>query len=94
MITVCIDRDACSLRMDGHAEYAEPGQDIVCAAATILAYALAQRLSGIAQARIDMAEGHAYIQARANGDTLAALDTVACGFELLAAKYPENIRYR
>ena len=46
MITVTLNRKAetLSLCVTGHAGFASMGQDIVCAAASMLAYALSSRL--------------------------------------------------
>lgn len=92
MIRVVIDEAACSLTVCGHAEYAEAGQDIVCAAASILVYTLAERLK--AMDSLDHAEfrdGFASVGATARSNAEAALETIACGFALLAKNYPNNI---
>lgn len=96
MIRVYLDTEALTLEMNGHADYADAGQDIVCAAASMLAYTLLER------ARELHAEVHASIDGgrlslrcgavMANHPLLwAAFETVRAGFSLLARKYPEHV---
>ena len=96
MIRVYLDTEALTLEMNGHADYADAGQDIVCAAASILAYTLLERAR----------ELHAEVHASIDGGRLslrcgthpghhalmlAAFETVRAGFTLLARKYPEHV---
>ena len=41
-VTIATEGKKLSLRLEGHAGYAEVGKDIVCASASILAYTVAQ----------------------------------------------------
>lgn len=84
MISVSYAPATPSLRVSGHAMWAEKGKDIVCAAASILAYTLK---AGGAQSR-ELPGGGMYI----TGDA-AALELIAGGYRLLAENYPQNIRF-
>ena len=105
MITVTLNRKAetLSLCVTGHAGFASMGQDIVCAAASILVYTAAELALDMArrgQLRrapvLNLKPGDAVI--RFTPDTLgrqraeAGLETVGYGFSLLAKKYPRCIR--
>lgn len=80
------------LTMQGHSDYAEPGKDIVCAAATILARTLAEDVDLHGKnASVDLRPGYACI--RAKGDrAMEALRVVMTGFRLLEQNYPEQLR--
>lgn len=98
MITVWIDRENISLNMKGHAGYAEAGSDIVCAAASMLAYTMAARLREITQGdglNISLSPGDAHISADASwqiiSDCRAVIDTISAGFTLLAGQYPGHV---
>lgn len=84
MISVRYTPAAPSLRISGHAMFAPKGQDIVCAAASILAYTLT---AGGARSR-ETPEGGLLI----SGDAVA-LRLVAGGYRLLSENYPQNIRF-
>lgn len=105
MITVTLNRkaDTLSLYVTGHAGYASPGQDIICAAASILVYTAAElaldmeRRGQLLRAPVlNLKPGDAVI--RFTPDTLGrqraetGLETVGYGFALLAKKYPRWIR--
>ena len=98
MICIAIDREALTISMDGHAGYADAGSDIVCAAASILAYTLAARwreITGGAGMHAAFEPGRACISINPEwnkrADCTSAMDTIAAGFDLLAAKYPEYV---
>jgi uncharacterized protein YsxB (DUF464 family) len=91
-----------TLKLSGHAGQAEKGQDIVCAAASILAYTVAQALQfmyeqGELQKKphIRLAEGDTIIVAKPNPETYAeALHTffvAQVGYHLLAHNYPKYV---
>lgn len=91
------------LTVTGHAKSAEPGHDLVCCAASTLAYTLAANVANMAdngQVRepiLKTREGDAEISCNPrhnlkNSVTLV-FDSVCIGFELLANQYPEYISY-
>ena len=76
----------------GHADYC-PGADIVCAAASMLAYTLIRRLRELpGGAEIDCAAGSVHIATRGKGEKVKeTVETILAGYKLLAEKYPENV---
>lgn len=70
--------------IQGHACYAPPGEDIVCAAASILAMVLLDICDG---AEIERGDGHISIK----GGDPAAILFAKRGFSMLAERYPENV---
>ena len=103
MIKVVYRRKRNKLNIDGHAYSGEPGHDLVCASASILAYTLAASVKNMVSAGqvkepiIELDAGRAKIACKpppANKSVVTLMfDTVCAGFELLAANYPENISY-
>ena len=91
------------LTMEGHARSGEPGHDLVCASASILAYTLAANVGNMAdngQVRapvMALNPGSAEVSCnpinRYKATVTLAFDAVCTGFELLAHSYPENISY-
>ena len=105
MITVKLNRKAetLSLCVTGHAGFAAMGQDIVCAAASILVYTAAELALDMARRgqlrqppAVKLKPGDAQVfftpngAGRQRGET--GLETVGYGFALLAIKYPRWIR--
>ena len=91
-----------TLKLSGHAGQAEKGTDIVCSAASILAYTVAQALQfmyeqGELQKKphIRLAEGDTIIVAKPKPETYAeALHTffvAQVGYHLLAHNYPQYV---
>ena len=103
MIKVVYHRDYNRLTMEGHAQSAEKGHDLVCASASILAYTLAKFVENMKEAgqvyypTVELTEGHTTISCsppkRIQSSVKLAFDTVCAGFELLARDYPDNISY-
>ena len=91
------------LTVTGHAGAAEPGHDLVCASASMLAYTLAANVANMAdngQVRepiVKMDEGDTEISCNPRHNLKASVtlvfDSVCVGFELLAHDYPEYIKY-
>lgn len=91
------------LTVEGHAYSAEPGHDLVCASASMLAYTLAANVANMAdhgqvrQPIIENAPGKTEIScnpiSRYKSTVALVFDSVCVGFELLAHDYPENISY-
>ena len=104
MIHAVYHRKFNRLTVEGHARSAEPGHDLVCAAASTLAYTLAHNVMGLedgGQIRkapvIELEEGKAEVcvSPRSNFRSVVVLifDTICAGFSLLAHDYPEYITY-
>ena len=94
-----------SLRLEGHADYAEEGKDIVCASASILAYTVAQLILEMDVYRmlseppvVIMDSGNAVIEAVCDDDemlseALKVMHFAKTGFSLLQASYPECLKF-
>ena len=91
-----------SLRVEGHAMYAEPGKDIVCASAAILAYTVAQFVSEaecsgdlLAPAEIKLESGDTLISCEPSKNILYGLEDVfvfaLMGYQLLQDQYPQYV---
>ena len=91
------------LTVTGHAGAAEPGHDLVCASASILAYTLAANVANMAdhgqvrQPIIKNDPGDAEISCNPRHNLKASVtlvfDSICVGFDLLAKDYPEYITY-
>lgn len=100
-VTYC-RKDHC-LTVEGHALSGEPGQDLVCASASMLIYTLAAFVAntvniGFATEKvIKLESGDAEVSCKVKGahDMTVALvfDSICAGFDILAQNYPENVKY-
>lgn len=72
------------LRLTGHAGAGERGSDPVCAALSILVYAL---LDAGAEGRVERGEAELLLPA-------ADVDVALCGFRLLAENFPQNVEFK
>lgn len=91
-----------SMKLSGHAGQAKKGEDIVCAAASILAYTVAQALQFMYEQgdlrkkpHIKLAEGDTVIVAKPKAESYAeALHTffvAQVGYHLLSHNYPQYV---
>lgn len=91
-----------SLSLDGHAGAAEFGQDIICAAASMLAYTLAAAVSDAdkqgklrGEPIIALSGGHARIVCVPFPDECDRMrsyyELIVRGYEMLCARYPDNV---
>lgn len=96
------DADAIILKVEGHAGQAEHGHDIVCSAASILTYTIAQYLQFVHKQGglqnnpyIALNDGDALIIAKPTeeyeGEVLNAFFVAEVGFSLLAQNYPQYV---
>jgi uncharacterized protein YsxB (DUF464 family) len=105
MIEIIYDRRKYRLEVKGHAQTAEKGQDLVCAAASILVYTLAasvDRLSHMSdqlmkEPKMEIKEGYTLIVCRPTRENRAIVglifSSVCVGFEILEQQYPDNVKY-
>lgn len=103
MIHVTYHRTYNRLTVEGHAGSAEPGYDLVCSGASILAYTLADRVAHLSQSGqvrgpvIRLEPGDTEISCNPSHKYKASVtlifDTVCAGFQLLAADYPEYVQF-
>ena len=90
---------------EGHAAYPESGHDIVCSAASILAYTLAQTTRYIEEQDgfelkpiIQLNEGKAIVLVRPKekyeGEVMQSFFTIEVGYSLLAQNYPQYVELK
>ena len=88
MIRAVFGRDRVTVM--GHAGYAPKGQDIVCAAASALVFALIGSLRQEENLR-EVGIRPGYVTAAAKGPCREKLELVRCGLAQLAAQYPQCV---
>ncbi|MBR2478923.1 MAG: ribosomal-processing cysteine protease Prp [Clostridia bacterium] len=82
-----------SLRLEGHAGYAEHGKDIVCASVSILAYTLASFVNEVENSTVDLTSADTTIECATTDETVVNAYLYAKrGYELLAFNYPQYVR--
>ena len=91
-----------SLRVEGHAEYAEHGKDIVCASASILASVFAVTILECDEVYevdsiVDLTSGNVIIECNCKSEeayvkVANAYHYTKLGFELLAHDYSQYVR--
>ena len=105
MIQVRFEKDGKNiiLTVQGHSEQAQMGQDIVCSAASILAYTVAQMVTEMGEngklkkkPHIRMDSGDSAVTCKPTkqyyGEALHTYTVAQKGYELLAHTYPEYVR--
>lgn len=91
-----------TLKIKGHADAAESGKDIICSAATILAYTVAQTLQFMYEQgelqkkpRIKLTEGDTIIVAKPKpegyAEVLHTFFVAQVGYHLLSHNYPQHV---
>lgn len=91
------------MTLKGHSGAAPRGQDLVCAAATMLAYTAAQAVQFlheqdklVKKPKISIRDGYAVVIATPKEDaypeTLCAFWVAQCGAHVLAHNYPQQVR--
>lgn len=97
MLKINLDTHKFSLRVAGHAGYAPSGQDIVCAAASMLTATLTRALGGVEGLRyIDDGESvqvSCKPSLRQAERVVNVFSTIDGGFNLLANSYPNHVEY-
>ena len=92
-------------KIDGHAGQDDSGHDIVCSAASILTYTLAQTMRYIEEQRgfeihpvITLNEGKAVILVKPTeeyeGEVMQTFFTIEVGYSLLAQNYPQYVELK
>jgi len=102
MVTVKINTRTLEIQMDGHANAAPKGQDLICCAVSILIQTLciymeeqekAGRLAGLKE---EIEPGHVYLNPQPYGwsrkDVLTAYNVIREGLRTLAKQYENHIR--
>ncbi len=104
MVTVTFRRDSLnrlsSVFADGHAGWADSGEDIVCAAASAILQAALLGLSAVAQIDVtaERTPGRLAMRwpeaERARTDVNAIVATAELSIESLARDFPEHVRFK
>lgn len=105
MIKIVYDRKKHLVTVNGHAQSAPHGEDLVCAAVSALAYTLAENVERMAKdknkfrrAKTELAEGKAVVSLDAVHGFESVLtlvfDAICVGFEVIADKKPECVEYK
>jgi len=85
------------IEISGHAGYAEPGKDIVCAAVTALTQTLIQSIENLTDDKIEcrISPGKAEIEYRNLSEKSKTLvDSFFIGICLIAEEFPEHVKVR
>lgn len=103
MIQVTYHRNYHRVTIEGHAHSGEPGHDLVCAAASALAYTLAANVANMADnghvrlESMELSPGKAEISCKPRSGVKSTANlvyqAVCVGFEILAHDYPQYIHY-
>lgn len=93
MIEISIDAD--KVVVLGHAEYAQCGQDIVCAAVSALVTTFVASVEELTEDNIkaDLTAGSAVIEyENLSKRSRVLLDSFLLGVEMIATEYPHHVR--
>ena len=85
------------IEISGHAGYAEPGKDIVCAGVTALTQTLIQSIENLTDDKIEyrISPGKAEIEYRNLSEKSKTLvDSFFVGIRLIAEEFPEYVKVR
>jgi len=85
------------IEISGHAGYAEPGKDIVCAGVTALTQTLIQSIENLTDDKIEyrISPGKAEIEYRNLSEKSKTLvDSFFVGICLIAEEFPEYVKVR
>ena len=89
------EEDAHLLMLNGHANYADHGEDIVCAGASAVVYALLGWLENnsedLGYVNADVHEGDVKIACEGGEKTAAVFEMTAIGLLQLADSYPDHV---
>ena len=90
-----VNRHDGGISVKGHAGYAEPGKDIVCAAVSILVQNLIQSIEELTPDKIkySIQPGRVCIEYRNLSEKAKSLfDSFFIGIRMVIEDYPENVR--
>ena len=93
---IVVNRANSNIKITGHAGYAEPGKDIVCAGVSTLVQNLIASLDMLVPGTLESAEvnpGYVEIKHRnLSGRAKMLVDSFFIGVEMIAHEYPEHVR--
>lgn len=93
MIEVTVRKD--EIKISGHANYAAPGYDIVCAGVTALVQTLVKSIENLTEDKIeyDLSPGRAEIRyGNLSERSWTLVDSFFVGICLIASEFPDNVR--
>ena len=98
LVEVAKANDSYRLSLRGHAEY-NPGNDIVCAGVSAIAYALAGYIINAPghvreMIALSLESGEAEISVRGDERIAAAIDMALIGILQISAKYPQKVQVK
>lgn len=85
------------IEISGHAGYAEPGKDIVCAGVTALTQTLIQSIENLTDDKIEyrISPGKVEVEYRnLSGKSKTLVDSFFVGICLIAEEFPEYVKVR
>lgn len=89
------DGSVCRLELQGHADYAASGEDIVCAGVSSIIFSLLGWLENhpeeMENADTDVSSGAVFIYCDCSEKALTAFELVAIGLEQIALRYPDHV---
>ena len=102
-VTFTTEGEKLSIRLEGHAGYAEIGKDTICSAVTILAYNVAQYVKMaeengdlLSKPEIKLDGGDTYISCEPTEEIRLEMSNMFSfahlGYQLLQHNYPEYVR--
>lgn len=93
MIDITVQPD--KITVSGHAGYAEPGRDIICAAISTLSQVFVASVEELTAAKIKTAQTSGYMEIVIEESTERAqvlIDSFLLGCRMIADQYPDNVR--
>lgn len=91
-VSVAAERDHIAVEIQGHAEYSEPGQDIVCAAVSSLSLALhSWAITHEAAFCSERSQGHSFLSMESTPESKTALEMFLCGLRSIESDYGEYV---
>lgn len=88
-------KDNC-ISVKGHAYYAKPGEDVVCAGVSALVFALIESLDALTPDEIEyliLAKGNIEIKhGNLSESAKLLIDSFFIGVKLIADKHPDNVK--
>lgn len=93
--SVCKESGLLTLTIDGHAGFARIGEDIVCAAASVLSQSVLFALEGVEgiQLESDIQPGYLWLMCSDTPVTRTMMAVAEAGLEQLAKQYPNHVQY-
>lgn len=94
MIGIIYKNNNTTLKISGHAGYAERGKDIVCAAVTALACTLEKCIEKTGEGCCEWKKGETCFTATGTENLRPCFETVVTGLQLLAEEFPDYVNIR